>query len=654
MSDPSRLNTCKPWTGAPPLSETLAASPYPIVRLIGRLGGNNRLLDGAIGLMVGALTWPVANTSASIGIDPSWIVGLHMAARNRLPFGSEISFTFGPLGYLGFPEPYLGWTSALALVFVGLVHFAMCVAMFYLACQSIGRPKALVLVLGVAFAFPWIAGWPTYGVLIFFASVAAVLRRTQQPSGLYFAVVLGAAVGFGGLGKLNVAIVSAGIAGLAVTTTARDWRASVGVFAVSSIAVFVGLWLVLGQSIGDLPSYARSAFEFSVGYGESMGMLDPNTNWVSGVAVLATALLAGMVWQRSAGLPRRDQAVLWAILAVMVFAAYKGGFTRAGVGTAIFISTLLALWPVVSPRASSWVTAATPVIGMAAAFLAVIALPVATLVDPIDRLKALGHEAVTVATDRSGAVARNSASLRAQYGLPPEATDLLTGKTVDIEPWEAAVAYAYPGINWRPQPVFQAYSAYTTYLDTLNANFLASNEAPERMLWLTPPATALSIDWRSFWFDSPAAKVEMLCRYTPLAATSNWQVLGLEPDRCSAPISVATLTVAAGEAVALPANLPKGIVTLRVSGAGSDLLTRLITLAYESPPWYVIEDGSTFRLPIGTANDPMVIGATTDLGYSQALALGPPPDTIIVGPNAGTPGFGSPLTLTIEVVPLEH
>jgi hypothetical protein len=621
---------------------------------IRRLRSSNYVLDGAIGVVFGVLTWPAASTPASTGVDPSWIVGLHIAARERLPFGSDIAFTFGPLGFLGFPQPYLGWTSALALVFVGAVHLSACATLFHLARQVSGRVSASVLVLVVAFAFPWIVGWALYGVLIFVASAGAVLRRTQQPTGLRFAVAVGAAVGFAGLGKLNIAAVSFGIAGLAVLATSRDWRESFLAFGVSAMSVFVGLWLVMGQAITDLPSYIRAALEISTGYSESMGMVDANSNWASGVAVLATTILAGMVWQRSANLPRRDRAVLWILFAVIVFASYKAGFTRAGAGMAIFLSTLLALWPVVSQRTSSWVTAYMPVAGLLAAFIAVMAIPVTSLMAPVARVKSLRAETATVLTGRGDGAAQTAAGLRAQYGLPPEALSLLDGRTVDIQPWESAVAYAFPEIIWRPEPVFQAYSAYTPYLDQLNASFLAGARAADRMLWLSPAGAALSIDYRNFWFDAPAAKVEMLCRYLPLASTPTWQVLGRVEDRCSAPVTVATVTARAGEPVRLPGNLPPGIVTVRVSGVGKDLLTRLATLAYETPPWYISEDLSKGRLPPGTASDPLVLGATTDVGYKEALALSAPPGSITVGPDAGAIGFGSPLSLEFQVIPIDR
>ena len=52
---------------------------------------------------------------------------------------------------------------------------------------------------------------------------------------------------------------------------------------------------------------------------------------------------------------------------------------------------------------------------------------------------------------------------------------------------EDSLSIAYPELHWDPVPVLQSYSAYTTYLDNLDASFLSSARAPQRLLY--QPAT---------------------------------------------------------------------------------------------------------------------------------------------------------------------
>ena len=61
------------------------------------------------------LAWPIANLPAKATLDGSWQIALHLAAGLGLRHGVEFVFTYGPLGFLGFPIPYLDLTSTVAL-----------------------------------------------------------------------------------------------------------------------------------------------------------------------------------------------------------------------------------------------------------------------------------------------------------------------------------------------------------------------------------------------------------------------------------------------------------------------------------------------------------------------------------------------------------
>jgi len=609
-------------------------------------------LEVLIGSAIAVVTWPIADAPVKIGIDTSWIVGLHLAVRQGLQFGQDIAFTFGPLGFLGWPEPYVAWTSAAALAFVALIHLTACLTFVHLVRQSVGLPVATVLVLMVAFTFPWIAGWRLLGILVFVAVAAALYRRSTRPSGLPLAVGLGVVIGIAALGKLNIAAVALAIATIGVVATARRPGMSLAAFLSSGVLAFVASWLLAGQHLGDVPAYVRTATDIATGYGESMGVDDPSTSWSSGVALLSTFILAALIWQRTSTMPRRERLALRGITALVLFAEYKAGFTRAGVGVAIYLATLLALWPVAVPPTRSWAVASVPVAGLFATFLAVLAIPITTLIDPVGRVVGLGSQADAVLFHRAETAAATAASFRAQYDLPSAALAEVAGRTVQIEPFETAAAYAYPQFDWSPAPVIQAYSAYTPGLDHLNAARLAGLEAPERVLWITPPGQPLAIDGRSLWFEAPAAKIEMVCRYVPLAIGSDWQVLGRVANRCGASVPVATVQARAGHPTSVPAGLGEGIVTVRISGVASDPLSRLQILAYRGSTWTVDDGRTTARIPLGTASEPNVIGATGPIGYCGPLKLAPAPATITVGPAPGAPGTDAPLTLEFAVIPV--
>lgn len=610
------------------------------------------LIDVAVGLAIGLLTWPIASMEPDAGIDASWVTGLHVAARERLAFGDDIVFTFGPLGFLGFPEPYLGWTSAAGLAFVGLVHVGAIAGMYHLARQAVGGVVAAVLVLATAFTFPWIAGWTLVGILIFLATTVAILRSAEAPTGRWFAASLGIAVGVACLGKLNIGIASLVIAGIGVAVTARDRPGSILAFVASAAATFAVLWIATGGGIGGLPTYVRSALELSIGYGQSMGQIDTQELLGVSLGAAATVTIIGLAALRSAGLPRGVQLAFWIVFALMAFSSFKGGYTRQGIGMVVYVVTLLALWPAIVPRRAAVLSAATSVAILLALVVGLSSVSIVTLVDPIGRWNAVTRQVGTVLFERSARAVVNARALQAEYGLPPEALALLSGQAVDIQPWEAGVAYAYPDMEWRPQPVFQSYAALTPYLDRLNADALAGDEAPSRILWLTDPGVPLSIDGRSLWFDSPTARIEMLCRYLPFAATETWQVLGRVADRCGTPVVLESTSADSGDPIAVPTDGPSGIVTVRISGMGRDLVSQLVTLAYRAPPWWMAARNDAHRIPLGVNGVPIVIGATSDIGYRGVLALEEPPRTFTVAPDEDAPGLGSPLEIVFEVIPI--
>ena len=81
------------------------------------------------------LTWPVTGVGPSTG-DGSWHTALHLARLRNLRWGSEISYTFGPLGYLTKPLAVSGRTGAEGLLFYALFLGFAFVMLQHLAARS--------------------------------------------------------------------------------------------------------------------------------------------------------------------------------------------------------------------------------------------------------------------------------------------------------------------------------------------------------------------------------------------------------------------------------------------------------------------------------------------------------------------------------------
>ncbi|MGH9268103.1 MAG: hypothetical protein ACRD0D_07990, partial [Acidimicrobiales bacterium] len=117
--------------------------------------GRRRLAVPAICATLTVLTWPVPGLGATGRLDGSWVAALNLAAHRGLDFGTEVVFTYGPLGFLGFPRLYFGWTAALAFAYAVAVHASLCTTVFLLARRSWPAWVAAAM----AFAGGALAGW---------------------------------------------------------------------------------------------------------------------------------------------------------------------------------------------------------------------------------------------------------------------------------------------------------------------------------------------------------------------------------------------------------------------------------------------------------------------------------------------------------------
>jgi hypothetical protein len=202
--------------------------------------------------------------------------------------------------------------------------------------------------------------------------------------------------------------------------------------------------------------------------------------------------------------------------------------------------------------------------------------------------------------------------MRATYGLSAEQLSQLEGHTVAIVPLENAVAWAYPAMQWDPEPVIQGYSAYTASLDQLDASFLHSSAAPSRIL-AQPP---FAIDGRYPVFDPPTTWVTLLCRYTQLSTSTYWQVLGRVPDRCGPLEPVAHEYAVFGQRVTVPAAPAGSAIVARFLDVPLPLSYKVSALVLKPPVASIDTSSGSFRFIMDTAGDLHLMQPSTTTGYS--------------------------------------
>jgi hypothetical protein len=204
--------------------------------------------------------------------------------------------------------------------------------------------------------------------------------------------------------------------------------------------------------------------------------------------------------------------------------------------------------------------------------------------------------------------------MQGTYALTPEALAALRGHSVAVEPWEVAAAWAYD-LDWRPLPIFQNYSAYTSVLDRLNAEAVEDPAGPERLLRenqlaVNPEFPTADLDNRFGGWDPPEQARAVLCNFAPLWEDERWQVLGRVGDRCGPEREIGSVSAAAGEAVDVPRPGPGEVVFARIDGAGVSGLEHVQAFLFHAASRHAVVNGTTrYRLVPETAGDGLLLRA---------------------------------------------
>jgi hypothetical protein len=620
----------------------------------------------AIAAIVTVLAWPIAYGPARPGLDQSWHTALHLAAAGDLRQGVDLVFTDGPLGFLGFPTPYLGLTSSLALAASMAVYFGLVATMFLQARRALPLWAAAIVTLLVARIFVSLPPFEALQALVFLLSVEAIADRIPLPTPA-LAAGAGIIAGVAALGKLNVALFVPAMGAAAMLAIGRPWWKALLVFLAVAAATSLALWLAAGQRLSDLGHFLIGAYQIVSGYGEAMGLdVFPERSWIYLVLAVGALLLMWAGWRSSSGWPMRRRAGLALVGLIFAFSMWKLIIVREHATFATATATV-AMFAFAGPATDrrAWLAS---VAALAISFAGVSSIQPSTYLNVVGSTQALVAEAKEAFIPGRGELAaqRSRDHFRYFYKLQPAIVAAIANQRVHIDPYETSIAAAYPEIHWAPLPVFQSYSAYTPLLDQLNADRLRSADAPDRILRQFSAAAhndrleremgrpvrddeivPFTVDGRFRWFEAPATTIETFCRYTQIAQSGGWQVLARTDRACGSPQPLVTITAMAGAAIQVPAETrPDRFVIVRVSGLEPSVLGRLKTLLSKAPDWYVTLDGTRYRLVPGTVVDGLLVAVPPAADGTGNFAFGPPIRSMAI--MAGLDGRESSATLTYE------
>jgi hypothetical protein len=610
---------------------------------------------------VALLTWPFFGLAPSAGIDPSWVEGLYMATERGLDFGTQVVFSFGPLGFLATPGAFEIDLGRLAFLWSALVHLSFCIAVLWASRRAFGLLVGLALTL-------FAASMPSSDPVLIAAAVvcaAALLDEWSPRLRLAFALGAGTLSGMQLLGSLRAGPVLVVMA-VAVLLGLPERRRLLPAFAASLLASFLAFWFATGQGLGNIDDYALNTANVLSGYSASMVYVLPGRWWqfpgfaLGIITVVVLALIAGRRWDA----PRR--AALLVMVAAVAFLMFKHAVVRSSPGSAgVCLAALFAIGLALAPHVrrplavgAITVLAGLTYIGNQEGFGPVTFDFQARAESFVTQLKYMVKPGGLAEQQLAGREA-----MQAYYALTPRQLALLRSGSVHVASLETGAAYAYE-LDWDPLPVFQQYTAYTERLDKLNAAKLESSSAPDRILWENAPVVDPTfvnvrpfpgtIDERVPAWDSPAEMVQMLCRYRVEDWDKRWAVLRHGADRCGPERPLRTITVAAGERVPLPSTRPNEALLVRVDGLGVSGLERLRALLFRAARRHVLFDHHTWNVIPGTAGDGLLLRVPRWADYPGPFALESTTTRVGFEAEGASLTFGpSKLTLRFSALPLD-
>jgi hypothetical protein len=588
-----------------------------------------------LGAFVAALAAPLWVPRPGTNIDPSWQAAMHMAARQGLDFGREIDFTYGPLGFLAVPSLYYTSTTVLAVAFTFGVRLVTCTVFLRSARKMVplwlALPATYIAVRALRFADLSQA----IQVLVLVHCLSR-LGHADRDHPSWFAPAAGVFSAVMLLVKFNAGLFVLALYGLTICCGRAATRRATLVFLGSFLGSVALGWLVTGNHVGDLVAWTSASLQIASGYSTAMG-IEAGRGRDFYYLVPAILIIGAVSWSHVARWDMRDRFVSAALLAVFLYAGLKHGFVRHDEHALSFFGVLpgLALGLTLARRRG--VAAFLVLSGF---FVAVNPFSVKEIFDPRSSLRDTVSATRTLASGerRLAELAAGRQAQRAVYGLEPETLAALDGGRVHVNPWEASVMWAYPELVWKPIPIFQTYTSYTSALDARNAAALADPHGPDRIL----QEPSHSVDFRNPDFESPLAIRAMLCNFAQVSATAKWQVLTRVRPRCGEARPLGTVRVAAGQTVDVPPPATAGaMVFVRLRGIHRSAGAAVLSLLYKVPEVYMdTDDGSHFRIVPKTASGPLLMSAPAELGYAPQFGFGRQVRTFRLG-QTGT--FGSHL-----------
>jgi hypothetical protein len=442
-------------------------------------------------------------------LDGSWQIALSLAAKNRLTFGTEFIFTFGPLGFLC-TKYTLAHSKYWMLLFDAFVLFCSGVVIRHFL-QVYQRWRVRLLLLPVALALHM--GSLIHLLVPLYLYFTLHYAANRKPYPLILSSIL---VCLSFYIKVNYGIVLAAIQCFAMICfifLRQEQRMQLVGICIFQVFLLYAPAAFLNVS---LPDYVVGSFHLISAYNEAMYLPYAWTRLKFLLALGLIMLFFVLCWRTRQDWMRSPAGITAIVLsALYLFLIFKNGFVRADNGhineffRLSFFPFIFSFYYFNAETAKRYFWVFPCVIVLVFGALAKTNNDRLVLKAELASIGRFNYVREVFSDTRDTGVLRSEPAPRVR--IKPYQTSIIGTSNVDIIPWEISEIFVNH-LNYNPRPVIQSYSAYDRYLDQKNADKYSSASAPDFLLF-----SLMTIDDRYAFWDESITRRTMLSNYELIA-----------------------------------------------------------------------------------------------------------------------------------------
>lgn len=441
-----------------------------------------------VGALIFCITLRLGIGTAGTNLDESWSAVIAWAHVQQAQWGSDIVFTYGPLGWL---NPFATYYPTLfTTFFVSQIVMTLGIGVTFGLAASLLRgwgARLVALVVLLVLSPRLLSDVLMLGTLIL--AVAAVERAARVRKVALRALLLSiVALLCATLGLVKFSFfppaVGVWLVGTLLLAQHRRGLAAFG-WLLGVPAASLALWLANGQAISGFPSYLLSSMEMASAYSHAMGGGGADLEQAIGATACVVVAALLLVWLGSDRSARLRALMVAGYLAATLFIAWRVSFTRADHAYIFLPLVALALLAMMG-----FVRDLRPPLRLAATLSALLLSGAAVWLIPPKATSqtyrtTADHVAQTWDMLLDPATLRalqdtGRAGVRSALDLP-RVREIVGTQRIDLLTSSQGVVLVNE-LNYAPRPVFQSYAAYSPRLQRLNERYFLDGSAPPFVL----------------------------------------------------------------------------------------------------------------------------------------------------------------------------